>query len=137
MITFFFCFFFLKFNLLYFPFLSHHEFDSLKVFPLITIFLINCLINKNTFFTFSDLVKRLEEVRTENGSIEEIGKILTDWIPTLRPYIPYCANQLQMKTMLLHKTKENKHFSDFLQVSHSNWFVHTKLKLIKLWSYHW
>ena len=119
MITFFF-FFFLKFNLLFFLFLSHHEFDSLKVFPLITIFLINCLINKNTFFTFSDLVKRLEEVRTENGSIEEIGKILTDWIPTLRPYIPYCANQLQMKTMLLHKTKENKHFSDFLQVSHSN-----------------
>jgi len=62
-----------------------------------------------------DLVKRLEEVRTENGSIEEIGQILTDWIPTLRPYIPYCANQFQMKTMLLHKTKENKHFSDFLQ----------------------
>jgi len=62
-----------------------------------------------------DLVKRLEEVRTENGSIEEIGRILTEWIPTLRPYIPYCANQLQMKNMLLHKTKENKHFSDFLQ----------------------
>ena len=62
-------------------------------------------------------MKRLEEVRTENGSIEEIGQILTEWIPTLRPYIPYCANQLQMKNMLLHKTKENKHFSDFLQVS--------------------
>jgi len=65
---------------------------------------------------FPDLVKRLEEVRSENGSIEEIGRILTDWIPTLRPYIPYCANQLEMKNMLLHKTKENKHFSDFLQV---------------------
>lgn len=62
-----------------------------------------------------DLVKRLEEVRTENGSIEEIGQILTEWIPTLRPYIPFCANQLQMKNMLLHKTKENKYFNDFLQ----------------------
>lgn len=75
------------------------------------------ILSKYIFFISTDLVKRLEEVRTENGSIEEIGQILTDWIPTLRPYISYCANQFQMKTMLLHKTKENKHFSDFLQVS--------------------
>ncbi|XP_057314805.1 rho guanine nucleotide exchange factor 3-like isoform X2 [Hydractinia symbiolongicarpus] len=62
-----------------------------------------------------DLVKRLEEARSENGSIEHVGKILTDWIPTLRPYIPYCANQLQTKDILFQKVKDNKQFSDFLQ----------------------
>ena len=31
-------------------------------------------------FSTIDLVKRLEEVRTENGSIEQIGNILMEWV---------------------------------------------------------
>lgn len=34
----------------------------------------------NFFVIYLDLVKRLEEVRTENGSIEEIGNILMEWV---------------------------------------------------------
>jgi len=61
-----------------------------------------------------DLVRSLEAVRAENGSIDQVGEILLKWIPTLRPYIDYCAKQLEIKEILFHISKD-KQVSDFFQ----------------------
>lgn len=78
-----------------------------------------------------ELVKQLEDLRNANGSIEEIGKVLVKWIPTLRPYIDYCAHTLVAKDRLEEKMKENSHFSDFLQRCHESPFS----RKLPLWSF--
>ncbi|XP_065670692.1 rho guanine nucleotide exchange factor 3 isoform X7 [Hydra vulgaris] len=78
-----------------------------------------------------DLLRRINEVKNEDGSIYGIGVVLMEWIPTLQPYISYCANQLQTKETLLDKIRENKQFADFLQRCQESPFS----RKLDLWSF--
>ncbi|XP_065058638.1 rho guanine nucleotide exchange factor 3-like [Rhopilema esculentum] len=62
-----------------------------------------------------DLLAKLKGLRNKDGSIDEIGQVLINWIPGLEPYVPYCAQQFNRKHFLDNKLKVNSAFADFLQ----------------------
>jgi len=62
-----------------------------------------------------DLMRNLKKLRHQDGSINEIGDVLINWIPCLRPYVPYCAQQIVRKDFLDNKIREDSMFADFLQ----------------------
>ncbi|XP_037534983.1 rho guanine nucleotide exchange factor 3 [Nematolebias whitei] len=61
-----------------------------------------------------DLLSRLREARKPDGSTDHVGHILTDWLPCLSSYTPYCSNQVQAKALLDQK-KQDPRVQDFLQ----------------------
>ncbi|XP_054866372.1 rho guanine nucleotide exchange factor 3 isoform X2 [Amphiprion ocellaris] len=61
-----------------------------------------------------DLLTRLRDVRKPDGSTEHVGHILTDWLPCLSSYTPYCSNQVKAKALLDQK-KQDRRVQDFLQ----------------------
>ncbi|KAM3622305.1 uncharacterized protein V6R79_022984 [Siganus canaliculatus] len=61
-----------------------------------------------------DLLSRLRDARKPDGSTEHVGHILTDWLPCLASYTPYCCNQVQAKALLDQK-KQDRRVQDFLQ----------------------
>ncbi|XP_040015725.1 rho guanine nucleotide exchange factor 3 isoform X2 [Xiphias gladius] len=61
-----------------------------------------------------DLLSRLRDVRKPDGSTEHVGHILTDWLPCLSSYTPYCSNQVKAKALLDQK-KQDRRVQDFLQ----------------------
>lgn len=62
-----------------------------------------------------ELVENLDKVQDSSGSFSNVGAILTEWIPKLKPYVRYCANQLKIKDIISQKEKDCKSLSDFLQ----------------------
>ncbi|XP_065811291.1 rho guanine nucleotide exchange factor 3 isoform X1 [Labrus bergylta] len=61
-----------------------------------------------------DLLSRLQDARKADGSTEHVGHILTDWLPCLSSYTPYCSNQVKAKSLLDQK-KQDRRVQDFLQ----------------------
>ncbi|XP_041837099.1 rho guanine nucleotide exchange factor 3 isoform X3 [Melanotaenia boesemani] len=61
-----------------------------------------------------DLLSRLQGARKPDGSTEHVGHILTDWLPCLSSYTPYCSNQVKAKALLDQK-KQDRRVQDFLQ----------------------
>uniref|UniRef100_A0A146V7N2 Rho guanine nucleotide exchange factor 3 n=1 Tax=Fundulus heteroclitus TaxID=8078 RepID=A0A146V7N2_FUNHE len=61
-----------------------------------------------------DLLSRLRDARKPDGSTENVGHILTGWLPCLSSYTPYCSNQVQAKALLDQK-KQDRRVQDFLQ----------------------
>ncbi|XP_052285929.1 neuroepithelial cell-transforming gene 1 protein-like [Dreissena polymorpha] len=61
-----------------------------------------------------ELVNRLKGQRLPDGTTGEIGQQLVDWVPNLRVYVPFCANQVFGK-VLLDEKKEEPAIDDFLQ----------------------
>ncbi|XP_047204599.1 rho guanine nucleotide exchange factor 3 isoform X3 [Girardinichthys multiradiatus] len=61
-----------------------------------------------------DLLSRLKDARKPDGSTENIGHILTGWLPCLSSYTSYCSNQVQAKALLDQK-KQDRRVQDFLQ----------------------
>ncbi|KAM6927286.1 rho guanine nucleotide exchange factor 3 [Xenentodon cancila] len=61
-----------------------------------------------------DLLSRLRDARKPDGSTENVGHILTDWLPCLSSYTPYCSNQVKAKALLDQK-KQDRRVQDFLQ----------------------
>uniref|UniRef100_A0A3Q1HCP0 Rho guanine nucleotide exchange factor 3 n=1 Tax=Anabas testudineus TaxID=64144 RepID=A0A3Q1HCP0_ANATE len=61
-----------------------------------------------------DLLSRLRDARKPDGSTEHVGHILTDWLPCLSAYTPYCSNQVKAKALLDQK-KQDRRVQDFLQ----------------------
>lgn len=61
-----------------------------------------------------DLLSRLRDARKSDGSTEHVGHILTQWLPCLCEYTPYCSNQVKAKE-LLDKKKQERRVQDFLQ----------------------
>nr|CBN80653.1 Rho guanine nucleotide exchange factor 3 [Dicentrarchus labrax] len=61
-----------------------------------------------------DLLSHLRDARKPDGSTEHVGHILTDWLPCLSSYTPYCSNQVQAKALLDQK-KQDRRVQDFLQ----------------------
>lgn len=61
-----------------------------------------------------DLLSRLRDARKSDGSTEHVGHILTQWLPYLSEYTPYCSNQVKAKALLDQK-KQERRVQDFLQ----------------------
>ncbi|KAF6727377.1 Rho guanine nucleotide exchange factor 3 [Oryzias melastigma] len=61
-----------------------------------------------------DILGRLRDARKPDGSTELVGHILTDWLPCLFSYMPYCSNQVKAKALLDQK-KQDRRVQDFLQ----------------------
>uniref|UniRef100_A0A668AK26 Neuroepithelial cell transforming 1 n=1 Tax=Myripristis murdjan TaxID=586833 RepID=A0A668AK26_9TELE len=61
-----------------------------------------------------DLLRKLTEGTGPNGTVGQIGQIVTDWLPGLNAYKDYCSNQLAAKALLDQK-KQDRRVQDFLQ----------------------
>ncbi|XP_067915584.1 neuroepithelial cell-transforming gene 1 protein isoform X2 [Heterodontus francisci] len=61
-----------------------------------------------------DLLTKLAKATTQDGTVEQIGQILVNWLPRLNEYKEYCSNQLAAKALLDQK-KQDKRVQDFLQ----------------------
>ncbi|XP_033830268.1 rho guanine nucleotide exchange factor 3 isoform X2 [Periophthalmus magnuspinnatus] len=61
-----------------------------------------------------DLLNRLRDERKSDGCTEHVGHILTQWLPCLSEYTPYCSNQVKAKALLDQKKQESR-VHDFLQ----------------------
>ncbi|KAI5274812.1 Neuroepithelial Cell-Transforming 1 Protein, partial [Manis pentadactyla] len=61
-----------------------------------------------------DLWARIGEATKPDGTVEQIGHILVNWLPGLNAYKGYCSNQLAVKALLDQK-KQDPGVQDFLQ----------------------
>uniref|UniRef100_K7E3R2 DH domain-containing protein n=1 Tax=Monodelphis domestica TaxID=13616 RepID=K7E3R2_MONDO len=61
-----------------------------------------------------DLLARLGEATKPDGTVEQIGHILVNWLPGLNAYRGYCSNQLAANALLDQK-KQDARVQDFLQ----------------------
>ncbi|XP_007655163.1 neuroepithelial cell-transforming gene 1 protein [Ornithorhynchus anatinus] len=61
-----------------------------------------------------DLLVRLREATKPDGTVEQIGHILVNWLSGLKAYKDYCSNQLAAKALLDQK-KQDPRVQDFLQ----------------------
>lgn len=61
-----------------------------------------------------DLLRKLTEETGPDGTVDQIGQIVIDWLPGLKAYKNYCSNQLAAKALLDQK-KQDKRVQDFLQ----------------------
>lgn len=61
-----------------------------------------------------DLLARIGEATKPDGTVEQIGHILVNWLPGLNAYRGYCSNQLAAKALLDQK-KQDPRVQDFLQ----------------------
>uniref|UniRef100_A0A8C5KE91 Neuroepithelial cell transforming gene 1 n=1 Tax=Jaculus jaculus TaxID=51337 RepID=A0A8C5KE91_JACJA len=61
-----------------------------------------------------DLLTRIGEATKPDGTVEQIGHILVNWLPGLHAYKGYCSNQLAAKALLDQK-KQDPRVQDFLQ----------------------
>ncbi|XP_062928757.1 neuroepithelial cell-transforming gene 1 protein isoform X2 [Mobula hypostoma] len=61
-----------------------------------------------------EFLTKLAKVTKQDGTVEEIGHILVNWLPRLDEYKEYCSNQLAAKALLDQK-KQDKRVQDFLQ----------------------
>ncbi|XP_032443950.1 neuroepithelial cell-transforming gene 1 protein-like [Xiphophorus hellerii] len=60
------------------------------------------------------LTMKLTEGTGPDGTVDQIGQIVIDWLPGLNAYKNYCSNQLAAKALLDQK-KQDKRVQDFLQ----------------------
>ncbi|XP_004379778.1 neuroepithelial cell-transforming gene 1 protein isoform X1 [Trichechus manatus latirostris] len=61
-----------------------------------------------------DLLARIGDATKPDGTVEQIGHILVNWLPGLNAYKVYCSNQLAAKALLDQK-KQDPRVQDFLQ----------------------
>ncbi|KAK2105485.1 nucleolar protein net1 [Saguinus oedipus] len=61
-----------------------------------------------------DLLARIGEATKPDGTVEQIGHVLVNWLPRLNAYRGYCSNQLAAKALLDQK-KQDPRVQDFLQ----------------------
>ncbi|XP_028286478.1 neuroepithelial cell-transforming gene 1 protein-like [Parambassis ranga] len=61
-----------------------------------------------------DLLMKLAQATGPDGTVAQIGQIVTDWLPGLNAYKNYCSNQLAAKALLDQK-KQDRRVQDFLQ----------------------
>ncbi|XP_075408550.1 neuroepithelial cell-transforming gene 1 protein isoform X2 [Tenrec ecaudatus] len=61
-----------------------------------------------------DLLARIGEATKPDGTVEQIGHVLVNWLPGLNAYKVYCSHQLAAKALLDQK-KQDPRVQDFLQ----------------------
>lgn len=61
-----------------------------------------------------ELEQKLQLHRMPDGTTEDVGLVLKEWVPNLKHYVDFCANQVFGKAMLDEK-KNDPSVEDFLQ----------------------
>ncbi|XP_056138580.1 neuroepithelial cell-transforming gene 1 protein-like [Lampris incognitus] len=61
-----------------------------------------------------DLLAKMTQSTGPDGTVDQIGQIVIDWLPGLNAYKDYCSNQLAAKALLDQK-KQDRRVQDFLQ----------------------
>lgn len=61
-----------------------------------------------------DLVDAMKDQRLPDGTTEEVGHVINEWVSKLSSYVSYCANQIYAKD-LLDRKKLDPSVDDFLE----------------------
>lgn len=77
-----------------------------------------------------DLIDRLENLRHEDGTVDQMGPTILDWLPCLHTYKAYCCNQVAAKALLDHK-RRNPAVHNFLQLCQESAFS----RKLDVWSF--
>ncbi|KAK2175494.1 hypothetical protein NP493_728g01065 [Ridgeia piscesae] len=77
-----------------------------------------------------DLVLALRDQRMPDGTTQNVGQVLLDWVPRLENYVSYCSNQVFAKDLLDMK-KHDPAVEDFLQRCQDSPFS----RRLDLWSF--
>ncbi|XP_044162659.1 rho guanine nucleotide exchange factor 3-like [Bufo gargarizans] len=77
-----------------------------------------------------DLFDRLVKLRHEDGTVEQVGPTMLDWLPHLHIYKAYCCNQVAAKALLDHK-RRNPAVHNFLQLCQESAFS----RKLDVWSF--
>ncbi|XP_073397385.1 rho guanine nucleotide exchange factor 3-like [Dendrobates tinctorius] len=77
-----------------------------------------------------DLFDRLVRLRREDGTLDQMGPTMLDWLPCLHSYKAYCCNQVAAKALLDHK-RRNSAVHNFLQLCQESAFS----RKLDVWSF--
>ncbi|XP_069503678.1 rho guanine nucleotide exchange factor 3-like isoform X2 [Ambystoma mexicanum] len=77
-----------------------------------------------------DLLSHLGRMRQEDGTIDEVGPTMLDWLPCLHAYRNYCCNQVAAKALLDYK-KQNRQVENFLRLCQESSFS----RKLDLWNF--
>ncbi|XP_069842369.1 rho guanine nucleotide exchange factor 3-like isoform X2 [Dendropsophus ebraccatus] len=77
-----------------------------------------------------DLFDRLVKLRHEDGTVDQLGPTMLDWLPCLHTYKEYCCNQVAAKALLDHK-RRNPAVHNFLQLCQESAFS----RKLDVWSF--
>ncbi|KAG8542851.1 hypothetical protein GDO81_025982 [Engystomops pustulosus] len=77
-----------------------------------------------------DLFDRLVKLRHEDGTVDQMGPTMLDWLPQLHTYKTYCCNQVAAKALLDHK-RRNPAVHNFLQLCQESAFS----RKLDVWSF--
>ncbi|XP_075041651.1 rho guanine nucleotide exchange factor 3-like isoform X2 [Mixophyes fleayi] len=77
-----------------------------------------------------DLFDRLVRLRREDGTVEQVGPTMLEWLPCLHAYKAYCCNQVAAKALLDHK-RRNPAVHNFLQLCQESAFS----RKLDVWSF--
>ncbi|CAJ0927432.1 unnamed protein product [Ranitomeya imitator] len=77
-----------------------------------------------------DLFDRLVRLRREDGTLDQMGPTMLDWLPCLHAYKAYCCNQVAAKALLDHK-RRNSSVHNFLQLCQESAFS----RKLDVWSF--
>ncbi|XP_063791595.1 rho guanine nucleotide exchange factor 3-like isoform X2 [Pseudophryne corroboree] len=77
-----------------------------------------------------DLFDRLVRLRCADGTIEQVGPTMLEWLPCLQSYKTYCCNQVAAKALLDHK-RRNAAVHNFLQLCQESVFS----RKLDVWSF--
>ncbi|XP_018414669.1 PREDICTED: rho guanine nucleotide exchange factor 3-like [Nanorana parkeri] len=77
-----------------------------------------------------DLLDRLMKLRREDGTVDQVGPTMLDWLPCLQSYKTYCCNQVSAKALLDHK-RRSQAVHNFLQLCQESAFS----RKLDVWSF--
>ena len=95
----------------------------------LVIFVCNCVTLHYALWTLTDLVQQLEALKVDEV-IDRVGPVMLQWIPSMLPYLDYCANLVTAKYVMEEK-KHNPAVVDFLQRCLDSEFS----RKIELWTF--
>ncbi|XP_068104898.1 rho guanine nucleotide exchange factor 3-like [Hyperolius riggenbachi] len=77
-----------------------------------------------------DLLDRLMKLRREDGTVDQVGPTMLEWLPCLCSYKTYCCNQVSAKALLDHK-RRSQAVHNFLQLCQESAFS----RKLDVWSF--
>ncbi|KAM4696700.1 rho guanine nucleotide exchange factor 3-like [Rhinophrynus dorsalis] len=77
-----------------------------------------------------DLLDRLLRLRREDGTLDQVGPTLLEWLPCLHAYNAYCCNQVAAKALLDHKRRQSA-VQNFLRLCQESAFS----RKLDVWSF--
>ncbi|KAM9324258.1 rho guanine nucleotide exchange factor 3-like [Gastrophryne carolinensis] len=77
-----------------------------------------------------ELLDRLQKLRREDGTLDQVGPTMLEWLPCLGSYKAYCCQQVSAKALLDHKRRKPA-VHNFLQLCQESSFS----RKLDVWSF--